>query len=213
MFRRVKLKVCGMKDVDNMRLLAGLRPDYVGFICYPLSSRYVGDTPQPELAAAVPAGTLKVGVFVDAKLEEVATFVEKLDLDLLQLHGSESPQLIGELKIQFPQIEIIKAIAVEGSDSFSAIGGYADCVDFFLFDTKADGYGGSGRKFNWSLLNEIEMSKPWFISGGIGPSDGQLVRELGNQYKNLFAVDINSQFEKSPGVKDIKMVKGFIETL
>lgn len=202
----LKIKVCGMRDPDNIRLLLEkIKPDFIGFIFYPLSKRYAGElrTHFPDDAAF--EGTDKVGVFVNASLDEIAEVAQWLKPAFIQLHGDESPEFCRQVKER--GFRVIKAFQV--SDCLpSGLDIYEDSVDFFLFDTKSEGYGGSGRKFDWSILEEYDSHVPLFLSGGIGSDEVGDVIKLSKNL-NIAVVDINSRFESEPGLKNIDQIKHF----
>ena len=197
----MKLKVCGMKYTDNIREVAKLSPDFMGFIFYKDSKRFVGDDfVMPEISSAIK----KVGVFVNDSIENIITNVRMYKLDYVQLHGNESPEFckkVGE------KARVIKAFGLpchsersEESDfSFSFLNEYENYCEYFLFDTRTHVYGGTGKKFDWKILERYKGKTPFFLSGGIDSA------ETGNT--NPFAIDVNSKFEIEPGLKDITKLK------
>lgn len=200
----MKLKVCGMKYVDNLMMVAAVQPDYLGFIFYDKSKRnFEGVIPK------LPKGIKKTGVFVNEYLEIVVSLVEEYQLEAIQLHGDESVEYIKELKGHLPKAEIIKVFGIKDSFDFSILEPYLEEVDYFLFDTKGKERGGNGVKFDWSVLKEYPFDKPFFLSGGIGLNDVAQVNEIKESGLPVYAVDINSRFETKPGVKNIKEVKSF----
>ncbi len=200
----MKLKVCGMKYVDNLMMVAAVQPDYLGFIFYDQSKRnFEGVIPK------LPKGIKKTGVFVNEYLEIVVSLVEEYQLEAIQLHGDESVEYIKELKGHLPKVEIIKVFGIKDSFGFSILEPYLEEVDYFLFDTKGKERGGNGVKFDWSVLKEYPFDKPFFLSGGIGLNDVAEVNEIKESGLPVYAVDINSRFETKPGVKNIKEVKSF----
>ena len=190
-----------MREPKNLEQLCSIEPDYVGYIFYPKSKRFVGVRPDPALFKIPPAYILKVGVFVNEEIDRVEHLVEKHQLDLVQLHGNETPEYCGILMGH--GIQVIKAINPSGSD----IEAYTEVVQTLLFDTPGPGWGGTGRKFDWSLLKQQNVALPFILSGGIGPEDAKAISEL--IQKNLLGIDLNSRFELSPGVKDIELLKDF----
>ncbi len=200
----MKLKVCGMKYVDNLMMVAAVQPDYLGFIFYDQSKRnFEGVIPK------LPKGIKKTGVFVNEYLEIVVSLVEEYQLEAIQLHGDESVEYIKELKGHLPRVEIIKVFGIKDTFDFSTLEAYVEEVDYFLFDTKGKERGGNGVKFDWSVLKEYPYDKPFFLSGGIGLDDVAKVNEIKESGLPVYAVDINSRFETKPGVKNIKEVKSF----
>ena len=201
-----------MREPENLEQLCSIGPDYVGYIFYQKSKRFVGVNPDPALFKIPPAEILKVGVFVNEEMDQLTRMVEGHHLDLVQLHGNESPAYCR--KLMGLGIRIIKAISLGGEAPGSklkprdaAIGDYREVVHTLLYDTPGQGWGGSGQKFDWSLLNEQHVTLPYILSGGIGPEDARAIREL--KQKNLRGIDLNSRFELSPGVKDIESLEKF----
>lgn len=189
------IKVCGLRDPLNIERVAELNPDYMGFIFYPPSPRYVGNLPR-EVLSSVPRSIKRVGVFVDEQREIIYRAIDRYELDVVQLHGNETPQFC---KTIGSRCGVIKATRVVEAPK------YVDSVDYLLFDTPTPSYGGSGVPFDWSELNNYHCSTPFLLSGGIGPEHSEMIRKMG-----LFGVDINSRFETEPGIKNIELLKTFI---
>jgi len=198
----MKLKVCGMKYEDNMTAVAALQPDFMGFICYDKSARYFNG-PMPQLPAAIK----KVGVFVDAPIEEVKQLIKTYQLDLIQLHGNESPEYCNE----FVGIPIIKVFSIKDSFDFNELLPYETVCDYYLFDTKGKLPGGNGFTFNWNVLKDYPSTKPYFLSGGIGNEELDKVKAfLDTSYsKYCYAIDVNSKFELEPGLKNTEELEKF----
>jgi phosphoribosylanthranilate isomerase len=205
----VRVKVCGMNNIQNVRDVAMLNPDFIGFIFYPGSPRYVGDNPEMLLFDSVPDSVGRIGVFFNAENHLILEQSIKTGLDMVQLHGSELPIACSQLKSS--GLIIIKAFSIGADFNFELLREYIPVCDYFLFDTKGEKPGGTGSKFPWTKLNEYTFDKPFFLSGGIGPEDSSLKEEIMN--KGLYAVDINSRFESSAGIKDTTLVKTFIEAI
>lgn len=200
----MKLKVCGMREEDNIREVASLGVDFLGFIFYKESKRCVGeDFRMPEL----PPGIQKVGVFVNESTERVLELVRKHDLQLVQLHGSESSEMCKEIR---KSVKVIKAFGLDHQFDFSVLQNYEQACDYFLFDTKSEQYGGTGRSFDRSILKIYELAIPFFISGGIGPGEGAALSSL---HPLCMALDVNSKFEIRPGIKNLDQLKSFIHEL
>ena len=205
----MKVKVCGITIFEQLKQLSVLGFDYAGFIFYPLSPRYVLNSLKAEEVAAV-KNIKKVGVFVNSSYENIILKVKNFDLQLVQLHGAESPELCAALQ---KQTQVIKVFRVSGNeDAQMLIKPYEDCTDYFLFDTLATDYGGTGKKFDWSFFEKNRFSKPVFLSGGIGYNDVDSIKKL-YQKNPYFAIDINSKFEILPGNKDINLLKKFKDQL
>jgi len=220
----MKLKICGMNH--NPTEVAQLQPDYLGFIFWEPSSRYFsGDMP------TLPNSIKKVGVFVDAPLEEVLKKVEQHQLNAVQLHGKESamyckslrhPELVSgshtsEMlnQVRSDEFEIIKVFSIKDDFDFDGLKDYEEVCDYFLFDTKGKLPGGNGYTFDWTVLEKYSSNKPYFLSGGIGLDSKEKLKSFLNSpaSKNCFAIDVNSKFETAPGLKSIEDLKIFIESL
>lgn len=191
-----------MRDSQNIKELLKLRPDYMGFIFYDKSKRNAVAL-DAELLKRFPETTQKVGVFVNAPLEEVKGKVDEFQLDLVQLHGDESVEYVGELFAI--GIKVIKVFSVGESFDFDVLKPYKGLVEFFLFDTKGKERGGNGVVFNWEILKEYDQSIPFFLSGGIDNENVAAVAVLGEM--NIHAIDVNSKYEIEPGLKDIELLK------
>ena len=196
------IKTCGMRDADNIRAVSELRIDWMGFIFWAPSSRYVSEKP-----TFLPTRQKRVGVFVDARIEEVKSKADEYALDLIQLHGSESPAFCERLKANSRQ-QLIKAFNIAIQEDLQQTSPYEGLVDYFLFDTKAKMVGGNGTQFDWSVLSAYQGNTPFLLSGGIGPDDAEKVRNF--HHPQLAGIDLNSRFELSPALKDIEKLKQFI---
>ena len=197
-----------MRDTDNIRKLAALKPDFIGFILYPGSKRYLGD--EFVLETEIPGTIQRVGVFVNALMNEVIHWVNRLKLHYVQLHGTEPVEYCRELSEM--KIGIIKTFAIDSHFDFSILEAYNSYCNYFLLETKSNLHGGSGQKFDWNVLKDCHSERPVILSGGIGPEDIEALHQLNKKFP-LFAVDINSRFELEPGLKDINRVKQFIRAL
>jgi len=198
-----------MRDPENISGVIAALPDFLGFIFYPKSKRFVGFEPSPEVLAVVPDSVNKVGVFVDETPEKVLEICQNWKLDVAQLHGNESPEYCRQIKDS--GITLFKAFSVDESFDFVMLKAYIGVCDYFLFDTKGQLPGGTGQKFNWQLLENYRGDVPFFLSGGIGPDDLESV--LNFRHTQLFGIDINSGFEISPALKDVEKVRSFINEI
>lgn len=196
----VKLKVCGMRDPANIAEVAALQPDYMGFIFYEKSPRFVGDDFEMP---AIPVGIKKVGVFVNETTEAIVNKVNRYKLDFVQLHGNESSAQCLELKDQ--GVKIIKAFSVDKDFKFESVEPYANFVSYFLFDTKGKYFGGNATAFDWSLLQQYSLQIPFFLSGGISIDNVSDIHKIGTS--KLHSIDVNSGVERSAGVKDLNKIK------
>jgi phosphoribosylanthranilate isomerase len=212
----IRLKICGMKQPENVREIAELQPDYMGLIFYEKSPRFVA-AHIPEVESEVK----KTGVFVDASLDFILQKIKLYQLKVIQLHGKETTEFCRQLrqKIQDEKVEIIKVFSVKEEFDFSRLEEYEGVVDFFLFDTKGKNKGGNGITFNWEVLKNYPSSTPFFLSGGIGLPEAEAVKELMNWFQEngkenlLYAVDVNSRFEDEPGLKNIEKLRQFQENI
>ena len=207
---KLKLKICGMKFAANIAAVASLQPDYLGFIFYGQSPRFISDV-SAELIKYIPSEIKTVGVFVNEDLEVVKKKVNLYQLKAVQLHGNEAPGYCADLKSTFGGIEVIKAFGVDEEFDFSILDVYNDVVDYFLFDTKTKAHGGSGKTFDWKILENYELNKAYFLSGGIDLEHAAAIKQI--EDSRLYALDINSRFEVEPGVKDVEKVKAFITAI
>ena len=213
----IKVKVCGMRESMNLAGLQQLKVDYVGLIFYKKSPRFVEAKGMNPTALQKPLfrhgylGTKieKVGVFVNASLEEILDKVKTYHLDYVQLHGKEN--LFYCRKLQKAGVRIIKAFSVDEKFSFTQAQAYQYDCDYFLFDTKGKKPGGNGYTFDWKILEHYHGKTPFFLSGGIQPGMAEAIRAL--QHPQLFAVDLNSGFEIQPGFKDVDLLATFINAL
>lgn len=202
------IKVCGMRDPDNIRAVEQrVRPSMMGFICYDRSPRYVGSVPP----AYMPAAPVKrVGVFVNPTADYVMHQVQTLGLHAVQLHGHESPAFCSQLRQMLGVgIMLIKAFGIASAADFDATDGYE--ADMFVFDTRCTEHGGSGRQFDWQVLDSYTGNTPFLLSGGIGPADAQAISQL--HHPQLVGVDLNSRFELAPGMKDVDLLAAFASKL
>ena len=205
---KMKIKVCGMKHAANIAEVANLHPDYLGFIFYPKSPRLISEV-SAELIKYVPADIKTVGVFVSEEIDEVKLKIAKHQLKAVQLHGAESVEYCAELKNI--GVEVIKAFGVHTAFDFKQLERYAPVVDYFLFDTQTPAHGGSGKVFDWKLLDGYQLDQPYFLSGGIGLEHVQQIKTI--QDPRLYTVDVNSKFELEPGLKDVEQLKAFFKKL
>ena len=279
------IKVCGMRDAQNIREMAALGVNLIGLIFYPKSPRYIESissdagiipdysslnslTPKPlskgegsdmldkQLKAEETEGEARnkqieseqlkstqskapfnkvttplsfgegqggeaaipkfVGVFVNDMPQNIITAVYNYHLSYVQLHGDESPVMIGNMRRTLvpdivPQIKIIKAISVSSAEDLKCCEQYEGHVDLFLFDTKCKGYGGSGQKYDWSVLEAYTGQTPFLLSGGIGPDDADRLRAF--HHPQCIGIDLNSKFETAPGMKDINLLQNFLHQL
>ncbi len=203
----MKIKVCGMRDAKNIAQLCLLPIDYIGFIFYAKSPRYAEKLLERRTMLSIPRHIQKTGVFVNADLEYIAEMEEYFVLDAVQLHGSESPQMCADVRDTGKTV--IKAFGVGAGFDFAQLDAYESLVDYFLFDTKSDAHGGTGRKFDWEMLRAYHNRVPIFLSGGIGEDDAQAIKDL--SWLNIAALDLNSRFETEPAMKDIELLEGFIK--
>ena len=200
----ISVKVCGMRDAENIREVEALGIDLMGFIFWPKSSRYVSERP-----AYMPQTAKRVGVFVNEDIKQVKRIAEEYSLDVIQLHGSELPDYIRQLgSVCGDTIATVKAFNIATAADLDATKSYEGIVDYFLFDTKTPIPGGSGVQFDWSLLADYVGQTPFLLSGGIGPDDAERVCAF--SHPKCIGIDLNSRFEISPGLKDVEKLKKFL---
>jgi phosphoribosylanthranilate isomerase len=205
----LKIKICGMRDPENISGVASALPDFMGFIFYPKSKRFVGDEFSAKTVQIVPESVKKVGVFVDELPEKVMEICKKLELDVAQLHGNETPEYCREIRNS--GLTVFKAFSVDEQFEFSQLEAYSGVCDYFLFDTKGHLPGGTGQKFNWQLLENYKSDVPFFLSGGIGPDDLEAIRHF--SHPRWRGIDVNSGFEIEPALKNLEKVIRFIEEI
>ncbi len=186
----------------NIDEVLSLNPQYIGFIFYPSSSRFVGELDQEYIKSL--KNVKKTAVFVNATVDAIVEIVKKYQFDAIQLHGNESAAFCHDLK-ERTGLEIIKAFGIDPEFDFNQLEAYLLNVDYFLFDTKTSIYGGSGNVFNWDVLKKYSYDKPYFLSGGIGPDN--FLDAYTFKDERLYAVDLNSRFESSPGIKNLLLLK------
>ena len=204
---RLTVKVCGMRDGENIREVERLGIDWMGFIFYPKSSRFVDSVP-----AYLPVSVRRVGVFVNAAPEYILDKVKRFSLGAVQLHGHETPENVLQIKNRLPSgTLVVKALNIGSPEDLAPAAAYGRMVDFFLFDTKASLAGGNGTKFDWNVLSSYNGSTPFILSGGIGPDDAEKV--LSFSHPMLRGIDLNRRFEISPGMKDPVLLEGFLKAL
>lgn len=205
----MRIKVCGMTQIDQVQQLPGLGATFAGFIFYPKSPRYVFRYLTSAEIRKINSIN-KVGVFVNASIDEVLLMVDECRLHMVQLHGDESPKYCERIA---DYVSVVKAFRLSDNDSIQwMINPYMDVCDMFMFDTMGAGYGGTGKKFDWNVLRGSDIGKPFFLSGGIQPEDTKALKEFETEPvgKAMFAIDINSKFETAPGVKEMDKIGRFI---
>jgi len=202
----LKIKVCGMRYPENISGVVATMPDFIGFIFYPKSKRFVGMDLSVDVLDLIPQTVKKVGVFVNESQLKVIKICQDLNINIVQLHGWESPEYCKN--ILESGITVFKAFSVDEYFDFDKLKAYTTVCNYFLFDTKGILPGGSGLKFNWQLLDNYIGEVPFFLSGGIGPEDVEAVLKL--MHPMMFGIDINSGFEVSPALKDVSKVNKFI---
>lgn len=202
----MRVKVCGMTEIENLQAIAMAKPDYFGFIFYEKSPRAINIKTLPNFK-----NIQKIGVFVNATHDFILQNQKQYKLNGVQLHGEENVSYLKALKEKSPQnLKIFKAISVGNASDFKAISRYENLVDMIVLDTKTKLRGGSGQQFDWNLLNYYDAEIPFLLSGGINENDAQKVLELKTIHPKMIGVDINSKFEIKPGIKDVDKVNTFI---
>ena len=198
----MRLKVCGMRELENISALSELDPNYIGFIFWSESSRFV-DKKTPPLDKKI----IKTGVFVDATFDYILTKIKDHQLDAVQLHGQESCSNCEVIKDY--GLKVIKSFSIKNTFDFNTLEDYENSCDYYLFDTKGKLPGGNGFTFDWKILNEYPSQKPFFLSGGIGVDNLNEIKKLVKTKLPIHAIDVNSKFETAPGNKNIELLKKF----
>lgn len=198
------VKVCGMRDAENIREVEALGVDWMGFVFHRTSPRFVGELPD-----YLPQRAKRVGVFVDEREEQIMETVQLFRLDMVQLHGRETSDFCS--RIRSKGLKVIKAINVQNTFSTEEVSFYERACDYFLFDTKTLLPGGSGQKFDWSSLSAYRGTTPFLLSGGISPDDADRVEAF--VHERCIGIDLNSRFETSPACKDTHLLQSFIDKI
>lgn len=207
----MKIKVCGNTDIEQLKELDELAIDFEGLIFYEQSPRFILKKLDGKTVKDSGISVAKVGVFVNAGEEEIMKQVDNFGLDMVQLHGDETASFCNRIS---DHIKVIKAFRIADFDANVdwLVKEYDEVCDYYLFDKGSAGlYGGTGKKFNWNVLGESEIGKPFFLSGGIGRNDAQALKKFTHPF--FYGVDVNSRFEISPGIKDIELIKEFVKEL
>ena len=202
------VKVCGMREPENIEKVVQLGVDMMGFIFYPKSPRFAS---QSVARTAADKNVCRVGVFVNESVELISDKILQFDLNAVQLHGNESRELCEQLHEQNGLLKVIKAISVSTAGDIQKYKEYVGAVDYFLFDTKCKTVGGSGQQFDWQVLENYDGDVPFILSGGIGPEDVERIRNF--HHPKCIGIDLNSKFEMEPGLKDVEMLKTFLENI
>lgn len=196
-----------MREADNIRDVEALGIDMMGFIFWPKSSRYVSKRP-----IYLPTRVKRVGVFVDANIDEILRLADEYTLDIIQLHGHEKPKHCILIRAQAsPHVKIIKAFNIATAEDLAQTTAFSGLADYYLFDTKSKSIGGSGQQFDWSVLSAYDGDTPFLLSGGIGPDDAERIK--GYHHPMCIGIDLNSRFETAPGLKDVNKLQDFIKEL
>jgi phosphoribosylanthranilate isomerase len=208
----MKFKVCGITQLEQLGQLDELGIDYAGLIFYQRSVRYVLNKLRSDDVRKLDLSLQKTGVFVNASEEDILSQVELYGLDIVQLHGDETPSFCNHIS---QQVSVIKAFRITQKNEQNIdwmVRPFEDCCDFYLFDTNRKGaYGGTGEKFDWEILKRNKINKPFFLSGGIGIHDIERIKNFHHEF--LYAIDINSRVEVEDGVKDMKLIEEFVQEL
>lgn len=208
----MKLKVCGITQLDQLLALQAMDIDYAGLIFYEGSPRFVGahDFKPSDLKQDV-ISIKRIGVFVNANEDEILQAVDEWQLEMVQLHGEESPVFCEKIS---NHVKTIKAFRVNEVESLTyKVAPYENSVEYYLFDAMGKQYGGTGNKFDWKVIDEANIQKPYFLSGGIGRDDVDSIQAFVEANNNCFAIDVNSRFEVKPGLKNLEILRNFTESL
>ena len=206
---KMQFKVCGITNIEQAEAITSQGVHYIGFIFYPSSKRYaLANLSLEDIAAFKPSSSKKVGVFVNETIENVLDIANKAGLDMIQLHGDEDASYCAAIQAAFPVIKVFRV-----SKTIPDFALFENVATYYLFDTDSALYGGTGQHFNWEIIKKTRFNKPFFLSGGIGINDVQGIQVLkaATAGKDLVAIDMNSKFETSPGIKNIELLKTFID--
>ncbi len=195
-----------MTNIDNIARILFLEPDYLGFIFYPKSPRYVVGKLNTDMLSIIPNTVKRTGVFVNASEVEIRDAIKTYGLTAVQLHGNEKPRLCAQIRDL--GVELFKVFHIEDEHDFESVWEYTEVVDYYFFDTKSPGYGGSGRGFDWQLILRQPLHTPWILSGGIGPDNIVEASQSG-----AAIIDLNSRFESSPGIKDYDALRAALRLI
>ena len=207
----MQFKVCGITNIEQAEAIASQGVHYIGFIFYPSSKRYaLSNLSLQDIAAFKPATAKKVGVFVNETIENVLDTARKAGLDMIQLHGEEDASYCAAIQAAFPVIKVFRV-----SKTIPDFALFENVAAYYLFDSDSALYGGTGQHFNWEIIKKTIFNKPFFLSGGIGINDVQGIQVLkaATAGKDLAVLDLNSKFETSPGIKNIELIKTFIDAI
>jgi len=208
--RNLKIKVCGMRERDNILEIAKLKPDYMGFIFYKASKRYVGEKFKLE---NLDPSIKKVGVFVNQSKEEVLEITNAYGLQVIQLHGTESPEFCSVIKAAMPKIDLWKVFSIGNAEDFASLSKYEKVCDKYLFDTKTEEFGGSGKSFDWQFLQKYTGKKDFLLAGGVSEETAEIAKTIRQQNILLHAIDVNSRVEIEPGVKSVDKILQLLKIL
>ncbi|MEQ9425070.1 MAG: phosphoribosylanthranilate isomerase [Cyclobacteriaceae bacterium] len=204
----MKIKVCGMREPENIKAVEALGPDFMGFIFYKKSKRFVGEDFDTSVLESLPKSINRVGVFVKEEVSVILEKVKKYKLDYVQLHGGESIETCQ--KVKSAGVKVIKVLSVSNQLPAANIKSFEDSVDLFLFDTETPEFGGSGQVFDWSILKGYPSRIPFLLSGGIGLNEVEKIKKL--KFPQLLGIDVNSKFEIEPGLKDEALLNKLFKT-
>ena len=200
------VKVCGLREVDNIKDIVQLPIDYIGLIFYDKSPRFVEkvlDLPKDEHIK-------RVGVFVNASIDYIVQKIKDYQLDCVQLHGNESVEFCQQL-LDTCHVSIVKAISVATKEDVRIAENYTSVADVLLFDTKVPTHGGSGEKFDWDIIHAYQGNKPFLLSGGISKDDVESIRNI--KHEQFLGIDLNSKFEISAGYKNVQLLNDFVKAI
>jgi phosphoribosylanthranilate isomerase len=206
----MKIKVCGLRQQDNIEKVIALKPNFIGFIFYDKSPRFAGEELDEEFVKSIPQHIKKVGVFVNASPGHILNMVKKYDLQYAQLHGNELPDICRSIRQK--GVSVIKAFSINSQFNFAMLNNYKSFCDLFLFDAPGENPGGNGTSFDWKLLARYDNEKPFFLSGGVGLDNIEEIIALSKTLP-IYGIDVNSKFEVEPGIKDIAKLEELFSTV
>ncbi len=209
----MNIKVCGITQLKQLQQLDGLDIDFAGLNFYKGSPRYVANKISAEEIKTADFDIKKVGIFVDSPYDDIMKIIEEYNLDIIQLHGNETPDLCSELAEEIEVIKVFRITSETSAEVDKMIQPFDDVCDYYLFDKggQRETIGGTGKQFDWNILSKARIEKPFFLSGGIGPDDVSKIKAF--RHPDFFAIDINSKFETAPGIKDMGKLLKFVREL
>jgi phosphoribosylanthranilate isomerase len=206
----MKVKLCGFTEENSLKVAIANKCDFLGFVFYDKSPRYITPEAAARIAALVPPSIAKAAVLVDPSEEFLQEITQKFHPDFFQFHGNETPDFLKKVSQKFPQIKIIKAVRISSREDLEQTKNFEDCVDFLMLDSKIKGeLGGSGKSFDWTILQNFHSKKPWFLSGGLNVNNIEEALKI----SGATMIDVSSGIEEIRGKKSPKLINEFMKKI